>query len=375
MKWTVRRPGWVEVHLDRVARNARRFQKILGPSRLAAVVKADAYGHGLERIARRLYRAGVRWYCVSTAEEAHRLRDTLAGIRILMMGPADLRDVPGLVKRDITLTLYSIDLARHLHALARRQRKKFKVHLKIDTGMNRLGVPWRSAGEFITRMKLFDGVELEGVFSHLATALENRQFMTVQKRRYDMALKLMAAEGFTPKIRHLANTGGVLAGKSFHYDMARVGIGLYGVTPVPLHASRLKLEEALAVMGRVVSIKWVAPGDGVGYGLSYLARKLTPVAVMPIGYADGMMWNLGGRGFAVWHGVKLPVLGRVCMDQTFLDISRANERLSVGEEVLILGAHDVHGRVGLWETAKLAGTIPYEIMTAYGRRLPRIYVR
>lgn len=374
----VRRPAWVEIHLDRLLRNAKRFQKILGRSTLAAVVKADAYGHGLEEVASALHRAGVRWYCVSTAEEAHRLRDRLSRARIMLMGPVDRRDVADLAKRHVTFTLFTIDFADDLDRLARRMGHRIDVHLKIDTGMNRLGVMWEQAQDFVLRLGLFRGVHVEGIYSHLATALEDRAWMNIQRRRFDACLRQMRCLGLAPKIRHLANTGGVLASKSFHYDLARVGLGLYGVTPNPGRAAAPGLEEAMAVKARLISVKWVEEGEGVGYGLAGRPSRLTPVGVVQVGYADGLEWRLGAKrgdaAVAYYKHRPLPLLGRICMDQCFLDLTRVADEIAIGDPILIQGAAPEHGVIGMWDTAQKIGTIPYEVMTGFGKRLPRKYV-
>lgn len=377
----VRRPAWVEIHLERIVRNARRFQKLLGGARLAAVVKADAYGHGIEPVSAALHRAGVRWFCVSTAEEAHRLRDTVSSARIMIMGPVDRRDVPDLARRKIIFTLFTIDYADELDRLAKRLGHQIQVHLKIDTGMNRLGVEWRQAGDFTLRLGLFRGVHVDGIYSHLATSLENLKFMHLQRRRFEWCLRQMKRLRLTPRIRHLSNTGGVLVSKAFHYDMARVGLGLYGVTPRPEQNARLGLEESMVVKGRLISVKWVEPDEGVGYGLAGRVRKLTPVGVVQVGYADGLDWRLSQSARPVKHpaaafykGRVLPLIGRVCMDQCFLDLTAVADEIETGDPILILGTDAAHGTIGLWETAQKIGTIPYEVMTGYGKRLPRKYV-
>lgn len=380
-QWKVRRPAWVEIHLDRIVRNARRFQKILRGARLAAVVKADAYGHGIESVSQALARAGVKWFCVSTAEEAHRLRDNLGRARILLMGPVDRRDIEDLAKREVVFTMFNIDFADELDRLARKLARRVTVHLKIDTGMNRLGVPWEQTGDFALRLGLFRGVFIEGIYSHLATSLENVEFMNLQRRRFEVCLRRMRDLHLTPKIRHLANTGGVLSSPKFHYDLARVGLGLFGVAPRPGQEKSLGLEEAMAVKGRLISVKWVEPGAGVGYGLAGKVNRLTPVGVVQVGYADGLDWRLSQTApnartgtFAMYEHRKLPILGRICMDQCFLDLTDVSDEIEIGDEILFLGEDAAHGRNGLWQTAQKIGTIPYEVMTGFGKRLPRKYI-
>ncbi|MBI4179763.1 alanine racemase [bacterium] len=376
-KWRVRRPAWVEIYLDRIAANARLFQRKLGRAQLAAVVKADAYGHGIEGVSAALYRSGVRWFCVSTGDEAHRLRDVCPRARILLMGPVDRRDLRDLLLRNVTFTLFTIDFADELDSVASRAGRRAVVHLKIDSGMNRLGVPWRQAGDFSLRLGLFRGVSVEGVYSHLATALENPSFMQIQRRRFERSLQEMRRLGVIPRIRHLANTGGVLVSRAFHYDMARVGLGLYGVTPQESHAARLGLSEAMVVKARLISVKWVEPGEGVGYGLAGRVRKLTPVGVVQVGYADGLDWRRGADSVAHFRGRPLPFLGRICMDQSFLDLTAVADDISVGDPILILGDDGLFPAQSrgpdFWEMSKVTGTIPYEVMTDFGKRLPRIY--
>ena len=361
----VRRPAWVEIHLDRIVRNAQRFQRMLRRAELAAVVKADAYGHGIEPVSAALHRAGVRWFCVSTAEEAHRLRDVVSSGRVMLMGPVDRRDVRDLAKRGVIFTLFTIDFADDLDRLSKRLGRPVRVHLKIDTGMNRLGVEWNQAGDFALRLGLFRGVRVEGIYSHLATSLENLPFMRLQRRRFEWCLKQMRRLRLTPRYRHLANTGGVLTSCDFHYDLVRVGLGLYGVTPRPEQSAKLNLEEAMAVKARLISVKWVEPDEGVGYGLAGRVERLTPVGVVQVGYADGLDWRLSHTGqrrrnaaVACYGGRALPVIGRICMDQCFLDLSRVADDIETGDPILIQGNDPAHGTITFWETAKKIGTIP-----------------
>ena len=380
-RWKVRRPAWVEIRLDRILRNARRFQTMLRSADLAVVVKADAYGHGLEPVASALYRGGVRWFCVSTAEEAHRLRDRISRAHILIMGPVDRRDVPGLARRAIIFTLFNIDFADELDRLSRRLDRKIDVHLKIDTGMNRLGVPWKQAGDFALRLGLFRGVHVQGIYSHLATSLEDLAFMHTQRSRFEFCLRQMRRLRLTPRIRHLANTGGVMVSPRFHYDMARVGLGLYGIAPRPARLGIAQIEQAMAVKARLISIKWVEAGSGVGYGLAGRVSRLTPVGVVQVGYADGLDWCLSqpnqparSPAHALFRGRQLPLIGRICMDQCFLDLTAVVDEIEIGDPILILGQEAEHGDISHWDMARKIGTIPYEVMTGFGKRLPRKYL-
>lgn len=340
-----------------------------------AVVKADAYGHGMLRISRELLAEGADYLGVAIIEEAVELREAGMTAPILVLGsPPDDR-LPLYARHGIELAVASAAKARAAFAAASAEGKPIRAHLKIDTGMGRIGARWdevEGLAEVLAGLAsgAGPGLEIVGAFSHLATADCDLDFAREQAKRFRAALGLLARRGIEPPIAHLANSAALVALPDTRFGMVRPGIFVYGYEPSP--ARKIGLEPVMRLASRVCFVKAVRPGEGVSYGQTWRADRETTIATLPIGYGDGYARGLSNRA-RVWIGRgAAPVVGRICMDQTMVDLgpgAEANE----GDEAILFGERDGRGIPGD-ELCELLGTIPYELTCMVGGRVPRVYV-
>lgn len=331
-----------------------------------AAVKADAYGHGAVRIAAALAAAGVEWFAVATPEEALELRTGGITGRVLLLGPA-FELIPELVDADVDLTITD-DVSLEALVGARAARPA-RVHLKVDTGMGRLGLPPAEALPLARRLDRAAGVRLEGVWTHFARAEEADPTPTCRQFEEFQAFRsALARDGIEVPLAHASNSAGLLAHREAHLDLVRPGLALYGYPPGPSPAVAAPgLEPILTLTAPVTFVKRVPPGTPIAYGATWHAPRATTIATVRCGYADGYPRLLGNRAWASLRGQRAAVVGRVCMDQLLLDVG--NSGAAHGERAALLGG----GGPDAAELAELAGTIPYEILTSLSRRVERTY--
>lgn len=363
--------AWVEVDAAALAHNVRQFVDWVRPAAVMAVVKADGYGHGALVAARAALGSGARYLGVATTPEGLALRR--AGIRapILVLGvEGAAQPLDDLVQADLTATVTTLEAAQRIAGVARSQGRRVRVHLKVDTGMGRLGVLPEQAAGLARAVAGLPWVELEGVYSHLATADEpDLSYTEWQARRFDETLASLEAAGVRPRLRHLANTAGALVSKRLHFDLVRLGLGMYGCYPAPHLAGRLGLRPALRLVARLSEVRELPEGSGISYGRAYVTPRPTTIGTLPVGYADGFTRRLSGHARALIQGEVFPVVGRICMDQCMVDLR--GRRFGPGTPAVLLGPGD-QGEMSLDEAARLTGTISYELMTQLGPRLPRV---
>jgi alanine racemase len=336
------------------------------------ILKANAYGHGLVPVARRLEAEGAPYLGVAYVEEGILLRQ--AGVRapVLVLGGILGDQVPLFIEHDLTLTASSVDKLRAIDAAAAALGRRARVHLKFDTGMERIGVHWYSADALGEAALAAQHVDIEGVYSHLARSDEaDPSFTQEQQRRFERVLAGWAARGLRPAIRHLANSGGVLQHPSTWFDMVRPGIALYGVSPDPSCSLPPGVQPALCWVSRVVYFKVVQPGNGVSYGSTWAPKQQTRVVTVPVGYGDGYFRGMSGQAEVLIGGRRFPVVGRICMDQLMVDIG--SDSAFNGDEVVLLG-EQAGAVVRAEDLAAWAGTIPYEVLTNINTRVPRVHV-
>jgi len=369
------RPAWAEVDLDAVRANTRALVELAKPAALLAVVKADGYGHGAEPVARAVLDAGAAWLGVALVEEGMKLRNAGIDAPILLLSEPPHAAADAVVAHDLTPTVYT---PVGIEALAKAVAaagvpEPLRVHLKVDTGMHRVGCAAEHARELVDAIAAQPELELGGVCTHLAVADEpDNSYTAEQLDRFEALLRELDARGVRPPLVHAANSAGVLAHPRARYDLVRVGIALYGVPPAPELAGRLPLRPALSLRARVAYVKELLPGSRVSYGLRYEIARPARVATVPIGYADGVPRNLGIAGGEVLvRGRRARIAGTVTMDQLMVDAGDTD--VQVGDEVVLLGAQgDDEITAGEW--AEHLGTIAYEIVTGIGTRVPRRYV-
>jgi alanine racemase len=336
-----------------------------------AVVKANAYGHGAAQVAGALEEAGAAMLACADIEEATVLRQ--AGVRtpILVFGALSVSDLDGIFAHDLTPTISTPGAARALQAAAARHGVRLRCHLKIDTGMNRLGFRHDNIDRTLPEVAESPNLAVDAVYTHFATADDpDHPLFAEQRTRFDRALADLPALGITTGTRHAANSAAMLRDERVWFDYVRPGLLLYGVTPPPL-ATTLSLRPALSLHSRIVAVKGLRPGDGSGYGIKTTFSEPRTIAVVPAGYADGLDLRLAGNGFMLVRGRRAPIVGSVCMDMTMIDVT--GTRVAPGDEVVIVGEQDGES-IGVREIAAAIGTIPYELLCRVGSRIERVYL-
>lgn len=366
------RAARAEVDLAAVAHNVGVVRAMVAPALVCAVVKADGYGHGAIAVSEAALDAGADWLGVALVEEAAVLRKAGITAPILLLSQPRLADLAAVVRFDLQVTITSTVAVELLANAAREQGKVVPVHLKVDTGMNRIGVApvdaLALAKEIVRRPEL----QLEGVFTHCAVADDpDHPFTNEQLDRYDAVLAELADAGIVPSLRHAANSATAIAHPRGRYDMVRCGIAVYGIAPSPDLADAVDLHPVLSLRAEVSNVKRVRAGEGVSYGLRHRFESDTTVATVPIGYADGVPRRLGLVGGEVLiGGRRRPVVGVVTMDQLMVDCG--DDHVEVGDEVVLIGRQ---GRASMSadDLAERLDTIPYEVVCGIGPRVPRFY--
>ncbi|GAB3351445.1 alanine racemase [Lysobacter tyrosinilyticus] len=364
------RPTRIVVDLDHLAFNLRAIRAQVGVP-VMGIVKANAYGHGLVPVALHLQTQGVDQLGVAFVEEGIALRKAGITAPILVLGGIFGPQIAQFITRDLEITVSSLDKLRQVEAAAQALGRKAVVHLKIDTGMERIGVHSYSAKPFIEAALASQWCVLKGIYSHLACADDPASPMTMQQlERFLDVCAHIERVGAPMPIRHLANSGGILHFPQTHLDMVRPGILLYGVLPDPASQATVAVKPALSLVSQVVYFKVVKAGNPVSYGATWTPEHDTRVVTIPIGYGDGYPRALSSRGEVLIRGHRYPVVGRICMDQFMVDIDRDSAWNE--DEVVLIGAQgDAH--ITAEALAQTAGTIPYEILTGLNERIPREY--
>jgi alanine racemase len=375
------RPTVVEIDLAALRHNFALVQRTVPKGcGILAVVKADAYGHGFQYVSEELEKLGVDAFAVAFLAEGVQLR--MSGITrpVLILGgiyPGEEKRCIGL---NISTALFSLEQAEALDkaALEIKCYRKAKVHLEIDTGMGRLGVPHDEAPAFLAELKRFKNIELEGIFSHFASADEldedGRAYTKLQAERLLGAVTEARRLGFSPQYVHVANSAGIVAQDLPFCNLVRPGIILYGALPSKDFAGMVASKPVLRLKSRVAMLKWVEPGTSISYGRRYIAQQRSLIASVPVGYADGYCRSLTNRGEALIRGKRARVAGTVCMDWIMLDVTGI-EGVAVGDEVTLLGPDPMGDCISAEELAEKAGTIPYEILCGIStRRVRRVYI-
>lgn len=377
LKSMLRERAWVEVDLGALAHNVRQVRRRLSPTTdLMAVVKADAYGHGAIAIAQTALRSGASWLGVATIPEGIELRNAGIQAPILVLGAVNAPEqVEAIAHWHLQPTLcnpkqalvFSETLGQ-LHVAA-----PLPVHLMVDTGMSRLGTCWEDAAEFVQWVQRLPHLNIASVYSHLATADDpDPSMMQLQHQRFEQAIAQLHAVGIAPPRFHLANSAATLSAPDLHYDMVRTGLILYGLHPAPHLVPDIDLQPVLQVKARVTQVKPLAAGSGVSYGHSFVAPHDLTLAVIGIGYADGVPRLLSNRLSGLVRGQRVPQIGAVTMDQMMLDVSAVPD-LQPGEIVTLLG-QDGNEIITADDWANDLGTISWEIICGFRHRLPRVTV-
>ncbi len=371
---TSTRWAWAEIDLGAVEQNVRTLAALTPPDTLfMAVAKSDGYGHGAVHVVRAALAAGADRIGVATVDEALQLRGAGidAPLHVLSEPPASSVDL--LIDHDIIPTVTTREFALELGRRAAERRTSARFHLKVETGMNRIGVPAEEAPRFALGLKGVPGLEHEGTFTHFATAdVPGDWDFDRQLERFTDCLAAMRTEGIDPGIAHAANSPATILHPESHFGMVRCGIAIYGLHPSESSYGVVDLAPAMSVKANVLLTKRVAMGEGVSYGLTYRAAAPTTIATLPLGYADGVHRVLSNEMEVLVGGQRARQVGRVCMDQLMFEVPRGRDVVR-GEEVVLVGEQG-GDRILMDEVAALAGTINYELACAFGMRLPRVYL-
>ncbi len=366
------RPTVARIDLAALQRNFQRLRSSL-PDQVGilAAVKGNAYGHGAARCALALQSSGCGWFGVALVEEGRALREAGVRGRILVLSGSGMGGVDVIFDRQLTPVLFEVETARRLDAKARLRGEVLAVHLKVDTGMGRLGVAVRDWEAFCTAVAALPGLRVEGLLSHYAVADEDPTFTAHQRAAFAQAIDTARSVGLQPTVCHLANSAGMGAPLGSAFDLVRPGLHLYGVAADGA-GQELGLEPVMRISSRVLALRQLEPGDSVSYGRTWVAPRRTTIAWLPVGYADGYLRALSNGADVLIGGQRAPVRGRVCMDLTAVDVTDI-PGVQVGDEVVLLGPQG-HDLITANELAVLAGTIPYEILTSFSERVPRRYL-
>ena len=367
--------AWVTINETALSQNVRAIKQLLSPhTQLMAVVKADAYGHGAVKVAKTVLEAGGEAFAVATLQEGIDLRLAEIKAPILILGVINsIEEVQALIRWQLDATLCSPQQARMFGEVSEALGKTLSVHLKIDTGMSRLGVLWEEAVPFVRCVQQFPNLKIKSVYSHLATAdEEDDTFMQVQKQRYDSAIAQLKGMGITPPCLHLANSAATLRDSRFHYDLVRVGLAIYGLFPSPHLSAIARLKPVLEVKARITQIKDLPAGTGVSYGHQFVSDRASRIAVVGIGYADGVPRNLSNRLEVLINGERVSQIGAITMDQMMLDITDC-QGVQTGDIVTLIGEEGSEV-ITADDWAQQLGTISWEILCGFKHRLPRITV-
>ncbi len=371
---TEKRWAWAEVDLGAIAQNVQTLKARTAPGTLfMAVVKADGYGHGAVMVGRAALAAGADRLGVATVDEALELREAGITAPLQLLSEPPTTTVDAILGADLIPTVTTREFAGALGRAAATRGVDARYHLKIDTGMNRIGVRAEDAPKFAAMLSEFPGLSLEGTFTHFATAdVPGDWDVGRQLKRFNDALAGMRSERVDPGIVHAANSPATILVPESHFDMVRCGIALYGLHPAPSTYGEVELAPALWVKARATLVKRIGMGEGVSYGLTWQAGGQTTIATLPVGYADGVHRVLSGRMPVLLGGKRCAQVGRICMDQLMVEVPRGIEA-SRGDEFVLVGAQGAE-RIVLDELAELAGTINYELACALGSRLRKVYV-
>jgi alanine racemase len=370
------RPTVARVDLGALKSNFRHVVEYLGNTRPIAVVKANAYGHGAGQVARALEDAGADLVACADIEEGAALRAAGVRVEILVFGALSVSDLDGLFDCRLTPTISTPGAAHAVQAAAAKYKQRLRYHLKIDTGMNRLGFRFDNLRRTLPELLGSENLELDAVYTHFATADEpGSPLFGDQRVRFERALGEVTALGGRPRYRHACNSAALLRDSRVWYDRVRPGLLLYGIVPPPL-ASTIPLTPVMTLGSRVVAVKGVRPGEGVGYGTRFIAPRPTTIAIIPAGYADGLDLRLEGRGVVLIRGTRAPIVGSVCMDMLMADVTGLD--VSPGDEVVLIGSQTGPSgkvdRIDVREMAAVIGTIPWEVVCRIGSRIERVYV-
>ena len=365
---------WIEIDRTALRHNLARIISLTLPSAtIMAIVKANAYGHGLYEVAQCL-KEQVSYFGVASIEEAIALRRFDADTPVLLFGIPTKEAIVLAIQSEITIVVSSVEQAKEISEWARKLKKFAKIHIKIDTGMGRLGIPLAAAVEAVQEIAAFNMLELEGIFTHFPQGEEEQDSFTQgQIRSFNQILQQLSQQGIRFTYCHAANSTGIAKHKDSHFNLVRPGLTLYGLYPHSSLKQKLKLKPVLSWRARLILIKKLAPGESTGYGRTFIAKEETTIGIIPVGYSHGYPFALSNKGIVLFQGKRYLVAGRISMDYVAINFGPHFSKAKTGDTVTLLGREEAE-EISAETLAELAGTIPYEIVTRLNPSIPRILV-
>ncbi|HUI46227.1 MAG TPA: alanine racemase [Nitrospirota bacterium] len=367
------RPTAAVINLGALEHNFNEVDRRTAGRKILAVVKAQAYGHGAAAVSRRLLELGVAMLGVALVEEGMELRRAGIDAPILVMGSLFPEQAEALAALRLASVVFTMDTARALSRAAQQLKTTVSVHVKIDTGMGRIGIAPEQALEFVRLLRGLPGIDVQGLMTHFADAdLREKEFASKQMDRFDVLVRSLSESGIPVPLIHAANSAAVLDYQRALFTMVRPGLMLYGYNPLEAGAAHADLLPVLSLVTRIAFLKKVAAGIPISYGRSFVTQRESLIATLPIGYADGFSRGLSNKGEALVRGRRVPVVGRVCMDMCLVDVTEVPD-VAEGDDVVLIGRQ---GRelITAEEIAAKIGTIPYEVLCGISSRVPRIYL-
>ncbi len=366
------RPTAVEVDLGNLTHNFNAIRAKIGTAKLMATIKANAYGHGLIPVAHHLERLGADYFCVALIEEGIELRKAGITTPILIFGGLTMAQIPLYLEYDLAITAPSLEKLAHINNVAQEMGTIAKVHLNIDTGMARIGIRWQNAHKLFALAQTCSHVRIEGVYSHFANSdVSDLSSAYEQLENFKRALAFFQDNNLKTPMRHIANSGGVLQMPDAYLDAVRPGIALFGIYPADECVQSIPLKPVMALRSHVVYFKVIAAGTPVSYGHTWTAPQQTRIVTLPVGYGDGYPRALSNKGEVLIRGKRYQIAGRVCMDQVMIDIGW--DEAYNGDTVTLIG-EDGENQITIEELSEWANTNPYEILTTFNTRIPRLYI-
>jgi alanine racemase len=370
MPFDIKRPAWVKIDLDNFRYNLKSIKNhIKIGTQIMAIIKADAYGHGALGMIDVLKEEGIDRVAVAILLEALEIREKDTDINIMLLGYTPDENLEEVIKNNITPTIYSFEQAKYLDELAKKNNKRVTIHVKIDTGMHRVGLDINeSSVEEIKKISTLENIFIEGIYTHFATADEiDKSYTRKQVENYQYIVNRLEEEGVNIPIKHVSNSAATVDLGEYNFDMVRPGLIMYGLYPSEDQKSKIDLKPVMSLHSKIFHIKTLKKEEGIGYGLTYTAKTDLKTAVIPLGYADGYFRGLSNKGEVLIGGKKAKIIGNICMDKFMIDITDLD--VKTGDEVILFGEENP-----IDELAKILGTINYELVCAMSKkRVPRIY--
>ncbi len=361
---------WIEVDLNAIKHNLKVVKNKVEPeTKILSIVKADAYGHGAVKVSQTLEQNGTDMLGVAFPSEGIELRKNNITTPILILNPVLSEHIEDVIQHSLGVTVNNLDIANEISVTAKKYHRNIRIHVEIDTGMGGAGVCPDRAIPFIKGLLLIENLEIEGVFTHFSSSEEkDKSFTYEQNRKFKEVIKQLENERISIPLIHAANSAAILDIPDSHYNMVRPGLILYGIFPSNYVSKNIDLKQAMSLKTRIINLKKLDPGSVIGYGRTFEILQQTTVATLPVGYKDGFSRCFSSMGKVLVHGERVPIIGRVCMDRCFIDVTNLPD-VKIGSEVILLG-NQGNETISIESAAELIGTIPYEVVCNLGTKTP-----